>query len=94
MKANAKIDVAGLPPHCRPALQLWLSGHDVSLVYSRRTFYRHRRAILDTVGVDISMNAADQVEADPDALLGIEELHAREVIEVPDRIQRSLFGAG
>lgn len=94
MKAEAKIDVAGLPPHCRPALQLWLDGHDVSMVYPRRTFYRHRRSILDTVGVDISMSAVDQVEADPDALLGIDELREREVIQVPDRIQRSLFGAG
>jgi hypothetical protein len=40
------------------------------------------------------MSASEQIKADPDALLGLEELQRREVLTVPDKIQRSLFGAG
>lgn len=94
MKSTGKMDAVTLSANERAALQLWLNGNDVSVIFPRATFYRHRRAILDQVGVDISMNAVDQVEADPDALLGVEELQRREVIEIPERVQRSLFGAG
>lgn len=94
MKGHARINTTDVPAPALPALLLWMNGEDVSVVYSRPTFYRHRRAILDAVGFDISMSAKDQVEADPDALLGIEALRDREVTEVPERIQRSLFGAG
>lgn len=83
-----------LPANLRAALQLWLNGEDVACIYPRATFYRYRRTILDAVGVDISMSAAAQVEADPHALLGVEELQRLEVVNIPARIQRSLFGAG
>lgn len=94
MKAAATIDQVDLAPVTHAALQLWLDGHDVSVIYPRATFYRHRRTILESVGVDISMSAADQVKADPNVLMGIEELQRREVVSVPQTIQRSLFGAG
>lgn len=94
MKANARMDEVELRPNVRAALQLWLTGQDVVSLYPRRTLYRYRRDILDAAGVDITMSAADQVKADPGALLGVEELQRREVIQIPDRVQRSLFGAG
>lgn len=94
MKETARIDDVELRPNLRAVLQLWLDGHDVVSLYPRRTLYRYRREILDAAGVDISMSAKEQTEADPNALLGVEELHRREVINVPERIQRSLFGAG
>jgi hypothetical protein len=94
MKATGNFDDVNLFPAERMSLQAWLDGHDVSAILPLRTFYRYRRRILDQVGVDITMNAADQVKADPNALLGVEELQRREVIEIPERIQRSLFGAG
>lgn len=89
------IDQEGLKPAVRLLLQSWIDGHAVEAMgLSRTTLYRYRKTIQEQVGVDITMNAADQLEADPDALLGIEELQKREVLIVPERIQRSLFGAG
>ncbi|HER19641.1 MAG TPA: hypothetical protein ENO14_01190 [Chromatiales bacterium] len=95
MKATGMdLDNLDLPPAGLLALQAWLDGHDLKALLPTRTRYRYRRLILDQVGVDISMSATDQTKAEPNALLGIEELQRREVIEIPDRIQRSLFGAG
>lgn len=94
MKETVKFESVDLPTGARAALQLWLDGHEVATLFPRRSYYRHRRTILDAAGVDISMSAKEQVEADSDALLGVEELQRREVVEIPDRIQRSLFGAG
>jgi hypothetical protein len=94
MKAGRRMDDVELRPAVRAVLQLWLDGHEVSVMFPKATFYKYRREILDEAGVDISMDAAAQVDAEPNALLGLEELHAREVIEIPDRIQRSLFGSG
>lgn len=93
MKGLASVNEVNLVPSHRAALQLWADGHDVSRYYSRATFYRYRRSLLDLVGVDIAMDAAAQVKADPYALLGVEELQRREVLVVPTTIQRSLFGA-
>lgn len=86
----------GLKPNVRAVLQLWVNGHDVAActMASRTTLYRYRKTILDAVGVDITMTP-DQVKADPGVLLSIDELQRREVVQPPpDRIQRSLFGAG
>lgn len=94
MKHAARIDSVDLQPAAKTALQLWADGHDVSVFCSRTTLWRRRREILDAVGVDITMSAQEQLKADPDALLGVEELQRREVIVMPERIQRSLFGAG
>lgn len=93
MRANVgKMADFELTPAVKGVFLLWMEGHDVAGIYPRATFYRHRRAILDQVGVDISMTPRAQVEADPETLLGVEELQRREVVKVPDRIQRSLFG--
>jgi hypothetical protein len=93
MKMNARMDEVQLPTATRFALQGWLDGHNVATMCPRTTFWRYRRTILDAVGVDIGMPAADQVKADPNVLLSIEELEKREVVSVPRSIQRSLFGA-
>jgi hypothetical protein len=94
IKAHPELQTQKLSPNVRAALQLWLNGDDVASIYPHRTYYRHRKTILDAVGVDISQSAAAQIKAEPNALLGVEELQRREVIQIPDRIQRSLFGAG
>lgn len=93
MKAVAKLSEADLRPAQRGALQLWADGRDLTRYYSRATLYRHRRAILDQVGVDVTMDAQAQLTAADTVLLSIDELQRREVLQVPDRIQRSLFGA-
>jgi len=44
-----------LPLHLRRTLELWRSGADMRpLLGSRESFYRHRRALLKAVGVDIA----------------------------------------
>jgi hypothetical protein len=98
MREARRMEAVELRLPVRMILQAWLDGHDVGpdgpLRTPRRTFYKFRREILDAAGVDISATAAAQVGANPGALLSIQELHAREVVKIPDRIQRSLFGAG
>jgi len=81
-----------LTPAVKSALIMWAQGNDVSCIFPRATFYRHRRVILEQAGFDISMAPKGQLEANPDVLLGVEELQRREVTEFPERIQRSLFG--
>lgn len=44
----------GLPPRLQAAYQLWLDGHDLRRTYPRRTFYRHRAALL-AFDVDIAV---------------------------------------
>jgi len=45
----------GLSPTLRGVHAMWLTGADLSQVYPRRTFYRHRSAILKALSVDISI---------------------------------------
>lgn len=40
-------------PH-RAALELWKAGLDLREVYSRTTYFRHKRYLLENFGVDIS----------------------------------------
>jgi hypothetical protein len=94
MRESVRVDNLDLQPSVKAALQLWADGHDLFCIYPTRTAYRYRRTILDQVGFDVTMSASEQIKADPDALLGLEELQRREVLTVPDKIQRSLFGAG
>jgi hypothetical protein len=94
MKEARRMEDVEMKPRLRVALQVWLDGTDLAAMLPKATFYRYRRELLDQAGIDISMSAAAQVEADSSALLGIEELQAREVVKIPERIQRSLFVAG
>jgi hypothetical protein len=94
MKEARRMEDMEMKPRLRVALQVWLDGTDLAAMLPKATFYRYRRELLDQAGIDISMSAAAQVEADSSALLGIEELQAREVVKIPERIQRSLFVAG
>lgn len=43
-----------LAPRLRGVLALWRQGADLRSVYPKPTFYRHRRELLDAVGVDIA----------------------------------------
>ena len=94
IKSQPNIAADSLTNSQKQILQLWLLGSDVATMYPKTTFYRLRRAILNSVGVDISLTATDQVKEDPKALIGVEELQRLEVLNIPNRIQRSLFGAG
>ena len=50
-----------LPPLLQGVLALWKQGQDLRRVYPQRTFYRHRRDILNALGIDISIPPAPQV---------------------------------
>lgn len=78
----------------RAALQLWYSGTELATLYPRRTLYKYRKEILEATGIDVLLPKVEQSDSAAPALLELEELRAREVQTVPDRIQRSLFGAG
>ena len=85
---------AALRPVVRLALRAWYGGTDMATALPRRTVYKFRREILDATGIDILLPHRDQDKGAKVALLGLAELRAREVRDVPERIQRSLFGAG
>jgi hypothetical protein len=83
-----------LPTGMKLALGMWYAGTDLKCFLPERTFYRHRKEILCVTGIDIALPYVDQGEDAAPVLLGMDELFKREVKEVPQRIQRSLFGAG
>jgi hypothetical protein len=80
----------------RLVLEAWYGGCDFkSQPFPHRTRYHYRKQILEATGVDISLPYKEQRGSKARAtLLGMDELRAREVKDVPERIQRSLFGAG
>lgn len=45
--------VLSLPPKLVPIYDAWRAGRDLQALYSRRTFYRYRRQLLDLAGIDI-----------------------------------------
>lgn len=90
MKEQAPESLRG---HVRAALQLWYTGTDLTSMYSTATVYRYRKEILEHTGVDILLPRVEQTLEAEKVLLGFDELRAREVKSIPDRIQRSLFGA-
>jgi II/X family phage/plasmid replication protein len=47
--------LAGLPPKLVPIYDAWRAGRDLRALYSKRTFYRYRRQLLDLVGIDIAI---------------------------------------
>lgn len=93
MKQRTMAEVE-LRPAVKAALQVWYDGHELSCFYPRNTYYRHRRAILKETGIDVSLPRVEQPGEVMPVLLGLDELRDREVHDVPERIQRSLFGAG
>lgn len=82
-----------LRPMHRLALESWYNGGDLKSTLPKKTFYRYRKEILEGTGIDVLMPRALQSQDAAPTLLGLDELQAREVKDVPARIQRSLFGA-
>jgi hypothetical protein len=93
MKANV-VDVRpNLKPAVENVLTLWLAGYDVRHQLPHNTFYRHRRLILDEVGVDISLSP-DESKVIERAKFDLEYLKAHEVKNIPKHLQRWLFKPG
>ena len=78
----------------RLVLESWYGGGDPKSMLPRRTLYRYRKELLELTGVDILLPYREQGPGAQKTLLVMDELRAREVKDVPERIQRSLFGAG
>jgi hypothetical protein len=82
-------------PVLRPVVELcfgaWMSGKDVGCVLPRRTFYKYRREILDSTGIDISIPRSEQEIAVEKAHFDIEYLKEHEVNSVPSGLQGFLF---
>lgn len=83
-----------LPTRMKLVLAGWYTGTDMKCLLPKRTFIRHRKEILEVTGIDIALPYALQEPSAAPVLLGMDELFKREVKDVPERIQRSLFGAG
>jgi hypothetical protein len=91
---NVKPQAAeNLSPRLKAALRLWYQGDALDTFFPRATLYRYRRQILEATGVDILLPRVEQTDAAASTLLSLDELEARQVEAVPDRIQRSLFGS-
>jgi hypothetical protein len=90
---NKKSSVIGfdLPMPVLCCFTLWKDGHDVTKMYPRATFYKYRRQILTVVGVDISRAPVGQLEPEASVLLGVDELESRQVLEVPEFLDKTLF---
>jgi hypothetical protein len=78
----------------RLSMAAWYTGTDLKCMLPRKTFYNHRKQILEVTGIDIALPLAVQPSEAGSVLQGMDELFGNEVREVPARIQRSLFGAG
>lgn len=73
-------------------LSRWIAGESVSHGMPRRTFYYHRRIILDKLGLDISLvYQKKQVER---KVFDLDYLKAHEVKVVPAHFQDRLFKPG
>ena len=84
---------ASLRPPVKLALGAWYEGRDLAVYLPRRTLYKYRREILDATGIDVLLPRVSQPQSAQASLLSLDELRAKEVKEIPDSVQRSLFGA-
>ena len=80
-----------LPQKTQLCFLKWMKGADVRHMYARRTFYYHRRLILDRLGVDISISFSDQKKIVERIKYDGAYLKAHEVKILPGYLQGLLF---
>jgi hypothetical protein len=73
----------------RLTLSSWMAGEDVRFSLDRRTYYRHRREILDQLGLDIGLTY--QKETAERDVYDLEYLKAHEIKIIPSSMQGLLF---
>lgn len=93
MQANVIKLGGNLKPAVENVLTLWLAGYDVKSHLPHNTFYRHRRVILEEVGVDISLSPFDGKVIEK-AKFDLSFLKDHEVKEIPRHLQKWLFKPG
>jgi Phage X family. len=78
-----------LPYPVQFTLSRWIGGEDVRHSMPRRTFYWHRRKILDELGLDISLRyEKEQAEA---VVFDLDYLKEHEIKLLPSQLQGLLF---
>lgn len=89
MKKEVNVSGPNLSPIVQYTLSRWIAGEDVRHSLFKTTFYRHRKAILDELGLDISLNyekkTAERICFD------LEYLKAHEIKIPPTFLQAWLF---
>jgi phage/plasmid replication protein, gene II/X family len=85
-----KVESAKLSRSVRLTLSEWLAGKEIKYSLPRRTFYDHRKRILDATSLDISLPVPDEstlkaVKFDLDYLV------ANEIKDIPSTFQGDLF---
>jgi II/X family phage/plasmid replication protein len=78
--------IAGLPPKLVPVYDAWRNGRDIRAIYSRPTFYRYRRQLLDLAGIDIALTQPRAIVAEAQYIAGfpLRELLCGPGVPVPD----------
>jgi len=84
-------DIEMLPRGTQLCLLKWFNGGDVTNIYKRRTFYYHRRIILDEIGVDVSIPPQEQQSILKRVKYDSKYLMEHEVKKVPGFLQGWLF---
>jgi len=79
-----------LPRIIQHTFDEWLAGKDVRFELNKRTFYRHRKAILDATGLDISLPVPDK-QTLGSVKFDLDYLVANEIKEIPSLFQGRLF---
>jgi hypothetical protein len=74
-----------LPSAVKVAIIAWMAGSDVRQILTRRTFFRYRRLILDSTGLDISLPYDRETMAH--GVIDLPWLRDHEVTSIPDFLQ-------
>lgn len=82
--------VERLPRTIQTTFDHWLAGKDVRFELSKPTFYRHRKAIMDITGLDISLSVPEKQTLDS-LKFDIDYLVANEIKDIPSLFQGRLF---
>jgi len=84
MKSTTLLNGGDLPISSLMVYRAWLEGYPVVHELKKRQMYRHRRRILDEVGVDICSSPVGIRSSTAPIIMDQEYLHQHEVKDVPD----------
>lgn len=93
-EADTVVDVTTLPKMYRGTYMAWETGRDCRQLLSTATFYRHRNAIRDLTGIDISVPPAPKAASN---VVSLTEVLAARWVERPswaDRVETGLREGG
>lgn len=84
-------DIDELPWSTQGVVLRWLGGEDVMAMMSKTTRYRHRRIIMNELGVDIAISAKEQEQIVDHLKLDGKYLKEHEVKSLPQLILQGLI---